>query len=142
MGRFFKQALLVAVVAAALGALAVSGPAAQRTFDASNCSNAAYKPQRIVLACADAGFMAVEMVWSRWGKKQANGTGTGRVEICKPDCAAGHFAKSQIQLRLFRARHCSQDDRRHFTKVEFVWRHGVPGGGPKRGTVPLPCSLL
>lgn len=142
MGRFIKQALAVAVVAAALGALAVTGPAAQRTYVAGNCSNAVFKPKQIVLACADAGFLATELSWSRWGQKQAKGTGTGKVKICKPDCAAGHFNEADIQVRLYQPRYCSQDSKRHFTKVEYIWLHGVPGGGEKQGTVPLPCALL
>lgn len=142
MGRFLKQSLAIVVVAVGLGALAVTGPAAQRTFVASSCSNAAFKPARIVLACADAGFLATDLSWTRWGQKKARGSGTGEVRICKPDCASGHFNEADIQLRLFRPRYCSQDGKRHFTRVEYTWTHGVPGGGPKQGIMPFPCSML
>ena len=137
-----KRLLVVAVVVAALGALAVTGPAAQRTYVTSNCTNAAFKPKRVVIACADAGFIATGLSWSQWGDNQAKATGTGKVEICEPSCAAGHTAQADVRLRLFRPRYCAQDGKRHYTKVEFVWPQGAPGGGAKQGTVPLPCSML
>lgn len=142
MGRLLKQLLAIAVVAAALGALAVMGPAAQRTYVASDCNNATFKPERIVLACADAGFLATDLSWSQWGREQAKGKGTGKEKICEPNCAAGHFAEGKIRLRLFRPRNCSQDGKRHFTKLEYVWLNEPPAGGPMQGTVPFPCAML
>src|SRR3954454_13402301 len=126
----------------ALGVLAVMSPAAQKTFVSSNCTNAAFKPSRIVLACADAGFIATHLSWSSWGQNQAAATGTGSAKVCKPDCASGKVKEAPIQLRLLRPRYCSQDGKRHLTKVEYVWTHGSPAGGSKQGTVSLSCSAL
>jgi hypothetical protein len=139
------RGVLLVVLAIALGAFAVASAAAgstTRTYVASNCSNAAFKPRSIVLTCGDAGLVDTKLQWTQWGKKRAHGAGLGVEKVCKPNCAAGKVARGAMKLVLSRPRFCRQDGKRHFTKVHYKWIPSAPGEGRNRGTVPLPCSLL
>jgi hypothetical protein len=121
----------------------VSSASAPRTFVASQCDNAAYKPATVILACGDAGLAAVKLHWSSWGSGSATGVGTGEAKLCEPNCAEGKVARAKMRLVLSRPRICSQDGKRHFTKIRYTWVNGAPTGtGPKQGTTPMPCSLL
>jgi hypothetical protein len=141
--RYLPALGLLATLAALALSAAFAGASASRTFVASNCTNAAYKPRSVILACGDAGLAAAKLRWSRWGSNSAAGVGTGRAKICEPDCAAGKVATAKMRLVLSKPRLCSQDGKRHFTKIHYTWVDGAPAGtGPKQGTVPMPCSLL
>jgi len=140
-GKILLLGLLVTVLGAFAVALASAKPAV-RTYVASNCDNAAYKPHRIVLACGDAGLLDTRLQWTQWGTKKAHGAGLGVQKVCKPNCAAGKVAKAAMKLILSRPRLCPQNNKRHFTKVHYKWLPAAPAGGPARGTVPLPCALL
>jgi hypothetical protein len=136
----------VVVLTLALGVFAVACATAgsatgSRTYVASNCSNAAFKPRQIVLACGDAGLIATKLQWTQWGRKKAHGAGLGKQRVCKPTCVAGKIAKGAMKLVLSRPRYCRQDGKRHFTKVHYKWIPAAPAEGPNRGTTPLPCSL-
>lgn len=145
-GRSLSRLLLVAL-AMALGALTVSVAAAKpgaagRTFVTSDCAGAAFKPREVVLTCGDAGLVATKLAWKQWSSEGASGTGTGEEKVCTPNCAEGRVAKGPMRLVLSRPRLCSQDGKRHFTKVHYTWPNGAPGEGPKQGSIPLPCSIL
>jgi hypothetical protein len=144
MIRRARKAVPPIVVAIALGALVVAVAAAKpaRTYVASNCNNAVVKPRSIVLACGDAGLLDTRLQWTQWGTKKAHGAGLGVQKVCKPNCAAGKVAKAAMKLILSKPRFCPQDEKRHFTKVRYKWIPAAPAGGPRQGTVPLPCSLL
>jgi hypothetical protein len=145
MGSRASRGVLLVVLAIALSGFAVAGAAAGsagRTYVASNCDNAAFKPRQIVLACGDAGLIATKLQWTQWGTKKAHGAGLGEQRVCKPTCVAGKVAKGAMKLSLSRPRLCSQDGKRHFTKVHYKWIPAAPAEGPNQGTTPLPCSLL
>ncbi len=142
-----RRSLLALLLGALLGSLmlgaAASSASAPRTFVASRCNNAAYKPATVILACGDAGLVAVKLHWSSWESSSASGVGTGEAKLCKPNCAEGKVAKAKMRLVLSKPRLCSQDGKRHFTKIRYTWVDGAPTGtGPRQGTVPMPCSLL
>lgn len=138
--------LLPVLLIAALAALAAVPAAAQtgaaRTYVTSDCNGAAFKPRSIVLTCGDAGLVATKLQWTNWGAKRAAGAGLGKEKVCMPDCAAGRVAKGAMKVVLSRPRLCSQDGKRHFTKIHYSWPGGAPGEGPKQGNIPLPCTLL
>jgi hypothetical protein len=129
------------VVAVSAVALAAAKPAA-RTYVASDCNNAAFKPRSIILACGDAGLLDTKLQWTQWGAKKAHGAGLGMEKVCKPNCAAGKFAKGAMKLVLSKPHLCPQDEKRHFTTVHYKWIPAAPGEGRNQGTIPLPCSLL
>jgi hypothetical protein len=134
-------ALVIVSAAGVAAAVAVAAPP-QRTYVTGNCSGAAFKPRSIILTCGDAGLVASKLQWPQWGTKKAHGAGLGRQKVCKPNCAAGKVAKAAMKVILARPRFCPQDERRHFTKVNYKWLPAAPGEGPNQGSVPLPCSLV
>jgi hypothetical protein len=136
-------AALAALAVVALLAIGVAGASAgsSRTFVASRCDNAAYKPGSVVLACGDAGLIAQGLTWGSWGSSTATGTGTGVAKVCEPDCASGKVVRAEIRLTLSRPQLCGADGKRHFTKIRYVWVDGAPvKGQPAQGTIPMPCS--
>ncbi len=133
-------AFLVSVALLAVG-VAGAGAGSPRTYVASRCNNAAYKPGSVVLACGDAGLIAQGLTWSSWGSSSATGIGTGVAKVCEPDCASGKVVRDEIRLVLSRPRLCAADGKRHFTKIRYSWVNGAPvSGQPGRGTIPMPCS--
>lgn len=139
--------LLLVAMAVAMGGLMVAVAAAKpaaagRTYIAGDCAGAAFKPREVVLTCGDAGLVATKMKWRHWGSTRAHGVGVGEEKVCTPNCAEGPVAKGRMRLSLSRPRLCSQDGKRHFTKIHYTWPSGAPGEGPMQGTIPLPCSIL
>lgn len=134
------MSLLATVALLVVAALAPAAGQA-RTYVSSQCDNAAFKPKAIVLACGDAGLAATKLTWNRWSGESASGVGTGRQELCEPNCAEGKVARAPMKVVLFRPRLCPQDGKRHFTKVRYTWLQGAPTG-PKSAVTPLPCALL
>lgn len=144
-GRRSHLFALVVLALAACGPIASLAMAKQgggKTYVTSGCKGAAFKPKRIVLACGDAGLVATKLQWKQWGTTQAKGSGTGEEKVCSPNCAEGTVAKGEMTLTLSRPRLCTQDGKRHFTKVHYGWPQGAPGEGPDQGTIPLPCSIV
>jgi hypothetical protein len=134
--------LLIAALAALAAAPATAQTGATRTYVTSDCSGAAFKPHSIVLTCGDAGLGATRLHWKQWGASKARGSGRGEEKVCTPNCAEGTVAKGKMTLTLSKPRLCSQDGKRHFTKVHYSWPEGAPGEGPAKGNIPLPCSLV
>lgn len=144
-GFSIKGRLLVAALAVAVCALAAAVAAAkpvERTYVTSDCSGAAFKPRSIVLTCGDAGLVATKLQWTQWGTKKAHGAGLGTEKVCTPDCASGKVAKAAMKVVLSKPTFCSQDGKRHFTKIHYKWIPAAPGEGPNQGSIPLPCALL
>jgi len=140
--QFFIPALLALATCGLVASLAVARSDSGKTYVTSGCKGAAFKPKRIILACGDAGLVATKLQWKQWGANQASGSGTGEEKVCTPNCAEGTVAKGKMTLALSKQRFCSQDGKRHFTKVHYSWPEGAPGEGPNQGNIPLPCSLV
>lgn len=132
----------VALLACALLADVTSGAMAEKTYVTADCSGAAFKPREIVLTCGDAGLVATKLQWPQWGTGKAHGAGLGEEKVCKPDCAAGKVAEAAMKVVLSKPVLCSQDGKRHFTKIHYRWIPAAPGEGPNQGSIPLPCSLI
>ena len=65
-----------------------------------NCEIPEYKPESIMLTCADGGWMVQTITWSKWGKGGAEGTGIFREKLCEPSCAEGEIAKEKVKVTL------------------------------------------
>ena len=65
-----------------------------------DCESAEYKPESITLTCADGGWSIQAITWSTWTEKGAEGTGTWRENLCKPNCADGEIVEAKVQVRL------------------------------------------
>ena len=65
-----------------------------------NCEIPEYKPESIMLTCADGGWMVHTITWSKWAKSGAEGTGIFREKLCEPSCAEGEIAKEKVKVTL------------------------------------------
>jgi hypothetical protein len=113
------------------------------TVVSAYCHGHNFKPGRIILACGDAGLYVEHLDWKHWGRGEANGIGTGTGKTCTPSCAAGGTKSASMEIRLFKPKYCTQDHRRHFTKIRYRWTHGSPiAGQPDSAVVPSPCRAV
>ena len=65
-----------------------------------NCEIPEYKPETILLTCADGGWMVHSLSWSKWGIGGAEGTGIFREKLCEPSCAEGKVAEERVKVKL------------------------------------------
>ena len=65
-----------------------------------DCESAVYKPESITLTCADGGWSIQAITWSTWTEKGADGTGTWKENLCKPNCAEGKIAEAKVNIKL------------------------------------------
>ena len=65
-----------------------------------DCETPEYKPETIMLTCADGGWMIHSITWSKWGIGGAEGTGIFREKLCEPSCAEGEVAEEKVQVKL------------------------------------------
>lgn len=65
-----------------------------------DCESAVYKPESITLTCADGGWSLQEITWASWTETGAEGTGTFRENLCKPDCADGEIVQAKVKVKL------------------------------------------
>jgi hypothetical protein len=137
------SALAAAGLSAAAGASgSVASASGKRTLLISNCQKAKFKPQTVILACGDAGFIASQLTWSSWTRKRASGSGTGDLKICQPSCAEGPTVSGPLELDLSKPTKC-RNGKRVFSRVHYVWTSGAPASGvPPSGAIPLGCKLL
>jgi len=80
----------------------VSIPATLKDSDVLtwNCEIPEYKPETILLTCADGGWMVHSISWSKWGIGGAEGTGIFREKLCEPNCAEGEVAEEKVKVKL------------------------------------------
>jgi hypothetical protein len=146
-----RKGILLAVILAivALGAAAVAGAGAsapvasksgQRVLLIANCFKPTFKPPKVIIACGDASLGARGMTWSSWTRKTADGTGTGFVNDCDPDCVHGKTHTAPIELLLSKPQLCS-NGKRVFAKLRYVWPSGAPPGSAN-GATPIGCKLI
>ena len=144
-----KAALTVAaaaVLAAGLSASAgASGPVAQesgkRVLLIANCAKPKFKPVDVIIACGDASLGARSMTWSTWTRKRADGTGTGQINDCNPDCAHGTTKSAPMELQLTKPQTCS-NGKRVFAKLRYIWTSGPPiASTVASASVPMGCKL-
>jgi hypothetical protein len=65
-----------------------------------NCEIPEYKPETILLTCADGGWLVHSITWNKWGIGSAQGTGIFREKLCDPNCAEGEIAEEKVKVAL------------------------------------------
>ena len=65
-----------------------------------DCEIPEYKPETILLTCADGGWMVHSIAWSKWGIDGAEGIGIFREKLCEPSCAEGEVADEKVKVKL------------------------------------------
>jgi hypothetical protein len=100
-----KRAVIIAVLAAVSGGLAITGltlgltgsahaapasPARTVVFDCPG-QHALVRPGSFILTCADGNAYFGKLSWTSWTPGLASAKGTLELNDCTPYCAAGHF---------------------------------------------------
>jgi hypothetical protein len=65
-----------------------------------DCEIPEYKPETILLTCADGGWMVHKIRWNTWGIKGATGTGNFSENLCEPSCAEGKRVEEKVNVKL------------------------------------------
>ena len=65
-----------------------------------DCESPEYKPESIILTCADGGWSLQAIRWKTWTAEGAEGTGTWRENLCEPNCAEGENVEAQVTVEL------------------------------------------
>jgi hypothetical protein len=119
----------------------VTSAGAKRPLLIGNCAKPRFEPRSVIIACGDAGLVANDLTWSSWGRKTAQGAGTGVLKTCDPNCASGGTVSGPIELTLSKPRKCSSG-KRLFSKLRYAWVGSPPSpGAPPSGTQPRGCKL-
>jgi len=133
--------LRLALTAAVAALLVVAGSAsAGGQVGLPNCAGKLQmKPRSVVLACADANFVAERLSWTGWGSAFAAARGTASVNDCKPTCVAGRFHSYPVALLAEGRQTCG--GRRAYSRVvyAFVGRSPFPAGSAADATIPFRC---
>jgi hypothetical protein len=86
----------VAVVAVVAGAATVI--AAPRVYYETPFGETVVKPKRIEFS----DLTLTRLKWESWGRRQARGTGRGRVNTCEPSCGDGEIVRGRARLKMFK----------------------------------------
>jgi hypothetical protein len=141
--------LVIAITAiVALGASAVAdagdpvaSASGKRVQLIADCFKPKFKPKDVIIACGDASLGARGLTWSLWTRKKADGTGTGQINDCFPDCAHGMTTTAPMELQLSKPQLCS-NGKRVFAKLRYIWTSGPPTPDTTAsGSVPIGCKL-
>ena len=65
-----------------------------------DCEIPTYKPETIMIYCADGGAYISRITWNAWSKDGAAGTGEYYRNLCEPDCADGKIVHASVHVRL------------------------------------------
>ena len=130
--------VMAVVVLAAFGVAVADGASHVRIPGCGGTNRAAYKPDKVIVACGDGNFVVVNLEWSKWTGKAAGGQGTGKVNDCMPNCAQGTFRSYKVKLIASNPVTCS-NGKREFGRLAYYFRHKHPGTA-RKGAVHRPCS--
>jgi hypothetical protein len=97
------------------------------------------KPASVVLACADGNFSVAKLAWTGWGQAFTAGRGTGMVNDCKPNCAAGHFHSYPVILLATGRQNCHSNPAYASITYAFITQAPYPVKTVKDATIPSPC---
>jgi len=137
--------VMAAIIAGCVSAVAPASPVAtesgKRVELIANCFKPKFKPGTVIIACGDANLGAKAMTWQTWTRKKADGTGTGLINDCVPDCESGTTKTAPMELQLSRPQLCS-NGKRVFAKLRYIWTSGPPFPDQlTTGTTPVGCKL-
>jgi len=65
-----------------------------------DCEYPEYKPETIMIYCADGGAYITKIHWSTWSQDGATGTGEYYRNLCDPNCADGKVVHASVKVLL------------------------------------------
>ncbi len=132
-----RNALRIAIAVTLLGVPAIAAAGSHQVW-AINCTREQYKPDKIILSCADAGIWLGKLRWSRWTRTSAVATGSYNEIVCKPTCSAGHLVSRPVKLTLTQPRACPGREHPAFRRATFAFPSGTPPSAFHRFTFRCP----
>jgi hypothetical protein len=134
-----RRALLALVL---LAALTGASAADARTYFPNCATHLRHRPGTISVFCADGGMQVQKLYWYEWGPSEARGRSRHAVvNDCKPNCAQGHGHTFRVRLVLHRARTCSRNGKRVFTRMTVIFTGKKKWSGPAKFTQKLFCDV-
>ena len=88
----------------------------------------AVEPRKIVVACADAGIGADDLVWHTWTRTAASAAGEVWENDCMPNCASGTVNHYRASITLTAVE--PSRDGPTFTSMIATYRGAGPDGRP------------
>lgn len=139
-----RLAIVLALTIASVGLYAGTGLAGTPTIALPDCvGHPVVKPASVTLACADANFRVEHLQWTGWGESFAAGRGTGVVNDCEPNCAAGHFHNYPMLLVATGRQTCPGGQTAYEDVVyAFIGRSPYPKANAADATQRFPCKPL
>lgn len=92
-----------------------------------DCTKAAERPSRFVIACGTGSAYVRGARYSSYGGEVAAGAGELVSDDCRPDCAQGRFVSYPASFRLSRPVRCGARGR-YYSRVVAVITRGAPRG--------------
>ena len=134
-----RRALFALVAVAALtGASAADA----RTYYPNCVTHLRYQPGTISVFCADGGMQVKKLRWYEWSGHEARGRSRYTyVNDCRPSCAEGHFHRFRVRIVLHRARTCSRNGKRVFTRMTVIFTGKRKWSGSPKFTQKLFCDV-
>jgi hypothetical protein len=130
--------LLAVASLATFAAGAAEGASHVRIPGCGGTDKARYKPDKVIVACGDGNFYVVRLEWTKWRRKAASGSGTGKLNDCMPNCAQGQFHSHKVKLIASKPVTCS-NGKREFSRLAWYFRHKHRGIA-RKGSTDRPCS--
>lgn len=93
----------------------------------ADCSKGSVRPPRMTLACADNGFRARRLVWSKWRQRSAVGRGVFLLNDCDPGCVVGRFHRRSGRIVLGESRICEKLDAYVFMSGRVIFDRPFEG---------------
>jgi hypothetical protein len=135
-----RLALVLAALAAVLvPAVGASGASHVLLPGCGGTDQAQFEPSNVIIACGDGAFRVTKLKWHTWTGSKATGSGTGKVDNCKPNCAQGKFESFPVKLTASSPKTCS-NGKREFTKLHYLFPGKRPKGTVRSDTLARPCS--
>jgi hypothetical protein len=133
-----KRLVFVVVTVVLLAAATALGASHVRIPGCGGVDRAAYKPDKVIVACGDGAFYVTNLEWKKWTRKAASGNGTGKLNDCMPNCAQGQFHSYKVKLIASKPVTCS-NGKREFSRLAWYFRH-KHRGVRRKGSTSRPCS--
>ncbi len=65
-----------------------------------DCETTEFKPEILMIMCADGGIYVEKIQWDSWSQEGATGLGIYSENLCEPNCAEGKRVTASVNLTL------------------------------------------
>jgi hypothetical protein len=98
-----------------------------------DCETAVYKPESIIITCADGGIFVEKIRWNAWGLEGATGIGIYSENLCQPNCAEGKRVTAPVDITLSNL--TEQNDKYYLRTLDITTSDGKDFPWGKAGSL-------